>query len=82
MAIEIIFNGAFVGLGKCLKFPLRLLSIVFTAARIPMAWLFTQWMGVNGIWLSISVSMVLKGILAAYVYYKKGKEGIMDVAAI
>ena len=58
------------------------ISIVFTAARIPMAWLFTQWMGVNGIWLSISVSMVLKGILAAYVYYKKGKEGIMDVAAI
>ena len=41
-----------------------------------------RWMGVNGIWLSISVSMVLKGILAAYVYYKKGKEGIMDVAAI
>ena len=80
MAIEIIFNGAFVGLGMP-KIPATI-SIVFTAARIPMAWLFTQWMGVNGIWLSISVSMVLKGILAAYVYYKKGKEGIMDVAAI
>ncbi|MBQ8992862.1 MAG: MATE family efflux transporter, partial [Turicibacter sp.] len=77
MAIEIICNGAFVGLGMP-KIP-ETISIIFTTLRIPMAWLFIQWFGVNGIWISISVSMLLKGVTAIFVYWRKGKEGIMNV---
>lgn len=77
MAIEIICNGVFVGLGMP-KIPATI-SVIFTAARIPMAWLFIQWFGVNGIWISISASMLLKGIVALYVYRRKEKEGIIDV---
>ena len=77
MAIEIICNGAFVGLGMP-KIP-AIISIIFTTARIPMAWLFIQWFGVNGIWISISVSMLLKGVTAIFIYWKKGKEGIINV---
>ena len=80
MAIEIICNGTFVGLGLP-KIP-AMISVIFTVARIPMAGLFIQWMGVNGIWTSISVSMLLKGLVALYVYRKKGKEGIMNVTTI
>ncbi len=80
MAIEIICNGTFVGLGLP-KIP-AMISVIFTVARIPMAGLFIQWMGVNGIWTSISVSMLLKGVIALYVYRKKGKEGIINVTTI
>ena len=77
MAIEIICNGVYVGLGMP-KSPATI-SIIFTTLRIPMAWVFQQWFGVNGIWISISVSMLLKGVTAIFVYWRKGKEGIMNV---
>lgn len=80
MAIEIICNGVFVGLGMP-KIP-AIISVIFTAARIPMAWLLIQWFGANGIWMSISVSMLLKGIVALYVYRRKEKEGIIDVTTV
>lgn len=77
MALEIICNGVFVGLGMP-KIPATI-SILFTTLRIPMAWLFIQWFGVNGIWISISVSMLLKGVTAIFIYWRKGKEGIINV---
>ncbi len=72
MAIEIICNGVFVGLGMP-KIPATI-SIIFTILRIPMAWLFIQWFGVNGIWISISVSMLLKGVTAIFIYWKKERK--------
>ena len=72
-ATEMVSNGLFSGLGMP-KISANI-SIIFTVLRIPMALLFTKYLGVNGVWLSISVSSISKGI-AAYVMYriKVGKD--------
>lgn len=66
-AIEMVSNGMFTGLGMP-KIPANI-SIIFTVLRIPMALVFINYFGVNGVWLSISISSVLKGI-AAYTMYR------------
>ena len=71
--MEMISNGVFTGLGKP-KIPATI-SIVFTALRIPMALIFIRFFGVNGIWISISLSSILKGITAYLIYKLRiGKE--------
>ncbi|MDF2612329.1 MAG: mate efflux family protein [Clostridia bacterium] len=71
--IEMISNGVFTGLGMP-KIPAAI-SIVFTILRIPLAMLFILFWGVNGIWLSIAVSSILKGSIAYLVYnFKVRKE--------
>ena len=64
--IETISNGTFTGLGLP-KIP-SLISIVFTALRIPMALMFVGRFGINGVWMSISISSILKGI-TSYIMY-------------
>ena len=66
-AIEMVSNGMFTGLGMP-NIPATI-SIIFTVLRIPMALIFIKYFGVNGIWISISLSSVLKGI-ASYVMYR------------
>ena len=66
-AIEMVSNGMFTGLGMP-NIPAAI-SIIFTVLRIPMALIFIKYFDVNGIWLSISVSSVLKGI-ASYIMYR------------
>ena len=66
-AIEMVSNGMFTGLGMP-NIPAAI-SIIFTVLRIPMALIFIKYFDVNGIWLSISISSVLKGI-ASYVMYR------------
>lgn len=62
MCVEIATQGAFAGLGKTI--PPSVVSITCTAARIPMAMLLSATiLGLNGIWWSISISSILKGIL-------------------
>lgn len=65
--IEMISNGVFMGFGVP-KVP-AIISIVFTILRIPLALLLIRYFEVNGIWIGISISSVLKGI-AAYLIYK------------
>lgn len=65
-AVEMVSNGLFTGLGKP-KVP-AIISIVFTFLRIPMAMIFTKFIGLNGIWLSIALSSVMKGIVS-YLFY-------------
>lgn len=65
-AVEMISNGLFTGVGKP-KIP-AVISIVFTALRIPLAIFLTKSFGVNGVWMSISISSVMKGICAYTVY--------------
>ncbi|GAA0079296.1 MATE family efflux transporter [Clostridium sp. CTA-5] len=65
--VEMVSNGLFTGIGKP-KISATI-SIVFTVLRIPMALFFTKLIGLNGIWLSIALSSVLKGI-AAYLMYR------------
>ncbi|MGL5381249.1 MATE family efflux transporter [Clostridium sp.] len=65
-SIEMISNGVFTGLGVP-KVPATI-SIIFTLLRIPMALFLIRYLGVNGIWWSISISSILKGSTAFLIY--------------
>ena len=62
MCIEILTAGAFSAYGKTL--PPSIVSIVFTSLRIPGAILLGKTvLGLNGVWWSISLSSVFKGVI-------------------
>ncbi|ONI44459.1 MATE family efflux transporter [Candidatus Epulonipiscium fishelsonii] len=65
-ATEMISNGLFTGVG--IPKVSAVISIIFTVLRIPMAMIFSQYLGISGVWLSIGVSSALKGMVA-YLYY-------------
>ncbi len=67
MIIEALVGGALNGLGKTV--PQSVNSLGFNLLRIPMAFLFIPFFGLNGIWLAITISSILKG-LVIYTYYK------------
>lgn len=69
--IETVSNGTFTGLGLP-KIP-SIISIVFTALRVPMALVLIKYYGVNGVWISISISSILKGLTAYLMYILKVK---------
>lgn len=67
MAIEITTAGAFAGLGKTIS-P-SIVSIILTSARVPMAMILTTTLlGLNGIWWSITISSILKGIIVVSLF--------------
>ncbi|MGL4344343.1 MAG: MATE family efflux transporter [Cellulosilyticaceae bacterium] len=72
MCIEITVTGAFNGLGR--TYIPSIITIVLTGARIPMAYILSrpELLGLNGIWWSISISSILKGIvlLGIFMYLK------------
>lgn len=76
-AIEMISNGLFTGIGKP-NIPASI-SIIFTALRIPFALLLIKPFGINGIWLSISLSSILKGIFSYLLYEIKVKKQYADI---
>jgi putative MATE family efflux protein len=63
MCIEIATAGAFNGMGKTM--PPSLVSTVFTGLRIPMALILSSpnLLGLNGVWWSISITSIIKGIV-------------------
>lgn len=61
MCIEITTGGAFNGIGKTV--PPSIVGIVFNYLRIPAAGMLSVIMGLEGIWWSISMSSVFKGVL-------------------
>jgi len=63
MCVEITTSGAFNGLNKTL--PPSLVSIIFTGLRVPGAIILSrpELLGLEGVWWSISMSSVLKGIV-------------------
>ncbi|MBU3131159.1 MATE family efflux transporter [Clostridium gasigenes] len=67
--IEMISNGMFTGLGMP-KIP-AIISIVFTLIRIPLALVLTRYLGISGIWWSISISSICKGVLVYLIYKLK-----------
>lgn len=70
MCLEITTAGAFSGLGRTL--PPSISSIFLTAARIPLAIFLTGTaLGLNGIWWSITISSIFKGIVL-FVWFMKG----------
>lgn len=76
-AIEMISNGLFTGIGKP-NIPASI-SIIFTALRIPFALLLIKPFGINGIWLSISLSSILKGIFSYLLYEIKVKRKYVNI---
>ena len=63
MCIEITVCGIFKGFSK--TFVPSAISIIFTGARVPLAYILSrpEHLGLNGIWWSISISSMFKGIL-------------------
>ena len=68
MCIEIIITGIFRGLGKTLV-P-SLVSIILTGSRIPLAYIISNpnILGIDGVWWSISISSILKGIVLLSIF--------------
>lgn len=65
--IEMVSNGLFTGVGKP-KIP-AYISITFTILRIPMALILIKLYGLDGVWWSIALSSILKGLIS-YILYK------------
>lgn len=63
MCIEIISSSVFKGLGR--TYIPSIIAITLTGARIPMAYLLSkpELLGLNGIWWSITISSIFKGVL-------------------
>lgn len=66
MAMEMIGTGVYTGIGLP-KIP-SAISIVFTLMRIPLAIFLMPIFGLNGIWLSITISSFIKGILSVVIF--------------
>lgn len=66
MAFEMLSVGAFNGIGKTHAPPI--VSITFTALRIPMALVLSNLFGLSGVWWSISISSIFKGIVLVLWY--------------
>ncbi|GKS13225.1 MATE family efflux transporter [Paenibacillus chitinolyticus] len=61
MCMELMTVGAFNGIGKTHIPPI--FSITFTALRIPLALILSEPFGLNGIWMAIALSSVIKGLV-------------------
>ncbi|WP_330375360.1 MATE family efflux transporter [Inediibacterium massiliense] len=63
ICIEITTTGAFNGIGRTI--PPSVIGIVFTGLRVPVAKIISseKLLGLNGVWWSISMSSVIKGII-------------------
>ena len=68
-AVEMISNGLFTGIGKP-NIPATI-SIIFTSLRIPFSLILIRPFGINGIWMSICLSSILKGFFAYLIYQIK-----------
>lgn len=62
MAIEIATQGAFYGLGKTI--PPSVVGVIFNLLRIPFALILSATsLGLDGVWWTISISSMFKGIV-------------------
>lgn len=64
MCMELMTVGAFNGIGKTHIPPI--FSITFTALRIPLALLLSEPFGLNGVWMSIALSSMFKGVILVF----------------
>lgn len=73
MCIELLNEGAFRGLGKTV--PPSLTSVSLNLARIPLSLILIQTsLGVNGIWWSITLSSIIKGIVLNFWFQQEQKK--------
>lgn len=71
MSAELGASGVFHGLGLT-KIP-SITSIIFNILRIPMSLLLMPHLQFYGVWLAVTISSILKGIVVNFLLYKKYK---------
>jgi len=78
MAFEVVLIGAFAG-AQWTAIP-AVLEIGLTAARVPLAyWLVAQGWGVEGVWVAIALTTVVKGsVLASLFGFRTRGRGVPD----
>ena len=74
MCMEMIAAANFHGVGKT-SVP-AIVSVIFTSLRIPIAYVlgFYTFLGLNGVWWSISATSIMKGVLLFFIlkaYFRK-----------
>lgn len=80
-ALESVTAGAFNGSGRTV--PPAITGILLNGARLPMAWLLMHTsLELNGIWWSVSISSILKGVLLSlwYLSFRKRLENGHDMS--
>ena len=65
-----VYNGALRGAGDTL-FTMITSLICLWLIRIPLAYYLSSWLGRNGIWWAIGISITI-GLIVTFVYYKMG----------
>lgn len=65
-----VYNGALRGAGDTL-FPMITSLVCLWLIRIPLAYYLSSWLGRNGIWWAIGISITI-GLIVTLVYYKIG----------
>lgn len=65
-----VYNGALRGAGDTL-FPMITSLVYLWLIRIPLAYYLSSWLGRNGIWWAIGISITI-GLIVTFVYYKIG----------
>ncbi len=80
MCIEIVTVGAFLGLSKPLYSSVS--NVVFTLIRIPLVLFLTREdvLGVNGLWWTVTISCMLKGIFINILYFSTMNKKIKKLA--
>ena len=65
-----VYNGALRGAGDTL-FPMITSLVCLGLISIPLAYYLSSWLGRNGIWWAIGISITI-GLIVTFVYYKIG----------
>lgn len=65
-----VYNGALRGAGDTL-FPMVISLVCLWLIRIPLAWHLSAWLGCQGIWWAIGISIAI-GLAVTYLYYRIG----------
>ena len=65
-----VYNGALRGAGDTV-FPMITSLVCLWLIRIPLAYYLSSWLGRNGIWWAIGISITI-GLIVTFVYYKMG----------
>ena len=74
MCMEMVASASFHGVGKT-SVP-AIVSVIFTSLRIPIAYIlgFYTFLSLNGVWWSISLTSIIKGVLLFFIlkaYFRK-----------
>lgn len=76
-AMEMVTTGCLTGIGKP-KIP-SYVSVFFTGLRLPMVYACVTYLGVDGIWWSITLSTILKGSILVSIYLVKIKKHLVEM---